>query len=759
MSTPEVFFRETIDINRYGNAVAEKYVRTYNEIILNAAKQLRSIDQRQVAEITKGGARIIAPQTRKRLRAIIKQSSDSLNTWWARSALDMKKELQGVAQLQSEFIVNELKKVTASGGVPINSVAISEKYADSVIMTDPSEINIFTSKAFTEDNFKQFGSGKFRLTAQQGAMITLPNGQTVQKAFRGIATSSAEKLDLAVRSGVFSGETLDQISRRLIGRLDFDKLQKANVKQIALAGGELTKLANHQIQTIVRTSVNQVTNQASQAVYAANKKVSPKYEYVATLDSRTSAICQRLDGQTFDYNNGPTPPQHFNCRSTTVPIVDFDGLQKKYPNLEKPPATQFDTRPSATGRVPQGTTYGDWLLNQEKELQIKTLGSQGKVNYFKKLARREGSGQKALRKLIRNDGTKRSLEDLERLYGKPSSIKPDIVIKNIEELNKQAAVIRAAEKQASEIRSSKVISTETMDEYLTENKIAKSAQEFVDDSFDNLEALGGRAGANVKKMKDYMKKSGTINQINLLGDRWNYNKAYEKIVVQNKKFFDKANRTTKKTYEMFADNTAYMRKGRLLTKGTVNNFEKANKISGSFREDFQFVFTPAGRGNLGYTSQYCSVVNTSVRPAVGATKVTKVGAKNMRKTAQEVLENSHKNNLRQRGLDFTGDIEQVAWTTGNKTDKAYSWLNTMIHEIGHQIHFKGNGAAPLGNQYKKLGGINFVTRYSMKDPQELFAESFVQYVLNPEGLEKYAPRLYNWVEETVDNALKIVGEL
>ena len=423
MSTPEVFFRETIDLNRYSNSVALKYVVNYNEIILNAAKQLRSIDQRQVAEITKGGARIIAPQTRKRLRAIIKQSSDSLDTWWLRSAIDMGTEMQGVAELQSEFIQNELKKVTASGNVPINSVAISDKYAESVIMTDPSEVNIFTSKAFTEDNFKEFGSGKFRLTAQQGASITLPNGNTVRKAFRGIAESSAQRLDLAVRSGVFAGETLDQISRRLIGKLDFDKLQKANVKQIALAGGELTKLANHQIQTIVRTSVNQVTNQASQAVYAANKKVSPKYEYVATLDSRTSAICQRLDGQTFDYNNGPTPPQHFNCRSTTVPVVDFDGLQKKYPNLEKPPATQFDTRPSATGRVPQGTTYGNWLLNQDRKLQVKTLGSEGKVRIFKKLAKREGSGQAALRKMIRNDGTEVSLAKLKQLYGKPTVVK------------------------------------------------------------------------------------------------------------------------------------------------------------------------------------------------------------------------------------------------------------------------------------------------------------------------------------------------
>ena len=420
MDTPEVFFRETIDLNRYSNSVAKKYAVTYNEIIVNAAKQLKQIDLRQQAA---DAGVVIAPQTRKRLRAIIKQSKDSLATWSTKSAIDFKKELQGVTILQKDFIENELKKVTASGDVPINSVAISPKYAESVIMTDPSKVNIFTSKAFTEDNFVNFGSGKFSLTATQGAAIRLPNGTTVSKAFRGLAESSAERLDLAVRSGVFAGESLDQITRRLVGRLEFADFGPLSVKQLALAGGELTKVANNQISTIVRTSVNQVTNQASQAVYAANKKVAPKYEYVATLDSRTSPICQRLDGQIFDYNKGPTPPQHFNCRSTTVPVVDFDGLQKKYPNLEKPPATKLDTRPSITGRVPQGTPYGNWLLQQDRKLQVKTLGNEGKVNFFKKLAKREGSGQAALRKMIRNDGSEVSLARLEQLYGKPSAIK------------------------------------------------------------------------------------------------------------------------------------------------------------------------------------------------------------------------------------------------------------------------------------------------------------------------------------------------
>ena len=412
MSTPEAFFRETIDLNRYSNAVSTEFQRTYNDVILEATKKLKQINIRQAQA---GAGVVIAPQTRKRLRAIIQQSKISLDTWSRLTTQKMIKEIEGLAEVQAGFIENELKKVVKSGNVPINSVAVSRKYAESFVKTDPTQVNIFTSKEFTEDDFKRFGSGKFELTARQGAMQTLPNGDTVEKAFRGIATKHHELLARNIRQGVFSGESTAEIARRMVGTLEFG--QKAlSSRQKALAGGELTKAANHQIRTIVRTSVNQVQNQASQAVYAANKKVAPRYEYVATLDSRTSAICQRLDGQTFAYNKGPTPPQHFNCRSTTVPVVDFDGLQKKYPSLEKPPAGKVVSRPSATGRVPQGTAYGDWLLKQDKKLQIKTLGSEQKVKFFKKIAKKEGSGQAAIRKLVRDDGSERTLNDLKRLY-------------------------------------------------------------------------------------------------------------------------------------------------------------------------------------------------------------------------------------------------------------------------------------------------------------------------------------------------------
>ena len=75
-------------------------------------------------------------------------------------------------------------------------------------------------------------------------------------------------------------------------------------------------------------------NAASKQVYKANEDVTEKYRYVATLDSRTSALCASLDGQEFEYDKGPEPPQHFNCRSTTVAVIDWDGLRKKYPKLK-----------------------------------------------------------------------------------------------------------------------------------------------------------------------------------------------------------------------------------------------------------------------------------------------------------------------------------------------------------------------------------------------------------------------------------------
>jgi len=752
MSTPEVFFRETIDLNRYSNSVAKKYAVTYNEIIVNAAKQLKQIDLRQQAA---DAGVVIAPQTRKRLRAIIKQSKDSLATWSTKSAIDFKKELQGVTILQKDFIENELKKVTASGDVPINSVAISPKYAESVIMTDPSKVNIFTSKAFTEDNFVNFGSGKFSLTATQGAAIRLPNGTTVSKAFRGLAESSAERLDLAVRSGVFAGESLDQITRRLVGRLEFADFGPLSVKQLALAGGELTKVANNQISTIVRTSVNQVTNQASQAVYAANKKVAPKYEYVATLDSRTSPICQRLDGQVFDYNKGPTPPQHFNCRSTTVPVVDFDGLQKKYPTLEKPPATKLDTRPSITGRVPQGTPYGNWLLQQDRKLQVKTFGNEGKVNFFKKLAKKEGSGQAALRKMIRTDGSERSLKDLERLYGKPSAIKPVV----------QAVTPPVTTPEpttpAPTIKTSPVLSTDGFDEWLAQNKLAKNSQQFIEESLDSMENLKGETGKNIKKMRKFMKKNKVLCHFNMKHEKTkSFDKLQSKFLTgKNLEIFEDQYKTTVKRFDRFRGERVsnymdemylYWPRNDIAIKTGIQQAKQGLPITDErFKALVSKSYLKNATGNSnGFTNLSSAIVHTRLRD--GAKKINASLAKKIKKSAADTLENNASITTLEGMERYTA---KEIWSNSHPMPQEYDWFSTFVHEMGHQVHFEA-GTQPLGNKFRRLKGMKFVTEYSRKNIREQFAEAFTQYIFNPEGLKDKAPRLYNWVDSTINFALE-----
>ena len=44
MSIPEVFFRETIDLNRYSNAVANKFVENYIQIIYTTTQKLVELD-------------------------------------------------------------------------------------------------------------------------------------------------------------------------------------------------------------------------------------------------------------------------------------------------------------------------------------------------------------------------------------------------------------------------------------------------------------------------------------------------------------------------------------------------------------------------------------------------------------------------------------------------------------------------------------------------------------------------------------------
>ena len=393
MTTPAELYRNAIDLNRFSNSVAKRIAITYNDLILDAVDQLRGIDE------------LAAPVKAARLRAILAQLKGSLDNWAEASTLLAVEELQGLAVLQSEFVTSELaKSLPAEIADQIRSVQISPQFAQAVATVDPTALNVVT----LSDDLQAAVTGApqaFRLTAAQGSVITLPNGKVLNKSFRGLAESQADLFTKTVRNGLLTGESTDKLARRLKGRLRFGQ-PAMSLRQMAQAGGEVTAVANHQVMALMRTSINQVANASSQQVYEANQDVTKKYRYVATLDSRTSPICRSLDGKEFVYGKGPVPPQHFNCRSTTVPIVDYKGL-----GFDPPPPSK---RSSRNGLVPSDQTYGQWLENQSKAVKDDVLGA-SKVPYFESLVKKVGP-TKAIRKFVSQDGSELTLAQLRRRY-------------------------------------------------------------------------------------------------------------------------------------------------------------------------------------------------------------------------------------------------------------------------------------------------------------------------------------------------------
>ena len=426
MTIPAALFRNAIDLNRYSNSVAKQIILVYNDIIIDAANQLQNLLPDAGGE---GALTISSPAKAARLRAILAQTKDSLDTWAGDATQLTATELQGLAELQSDFVTEQLRQALPAGSrTAVNTVEISPQFAQSVVTTDPTQLNVV---ALSDDLYKsvygvdalakQAGAGTFNLTATQGTMITLPNGEVVEKAFRGIAVDQAERFAQVVRNGLLTGETTPSIAKRLIGQLQFGdygplstgqvRAAGISVKQLLAAGGELTAVTDNQIMALVRTSINQVANSASMAVYEANQDITKKYQYVATLDTKTSSICRALDGQEFPYGKGPTPPQHFNCRSKVVAVIDYENL-----GFTPPPE---GTRASKDGQVDANMNYSQWLLKQPLAAQEKVLGK-GKVPYFNKLAEKHGA-RDAMAKLVRDDGSELSLDDLRKRYGAPKS--------------------------------------------------------------------------------------------------------------------------------------------------------------------------------------------------------------------------------------------------------------------------------------------------------------------------------------------------
>ena len=177
-----------------------------------------------------------------------------------------------------------------------------------------------------------------------------------QSLISGWGDTEISRLVTGVKMGFVQGKTTRQIVKEVVG-----------------AGG-LADISQRNAATVVRTALNHVSTQARETTYKKNSDIVEKYEWVSTLDSRTSTICRSRDGQKYDIGKGPLPPAHPNCRSTTAPVIsaEFDFLDA---------GAKRAARGADGGmQIDANTTYYDFLKQQPAWFQDEALGPiRGKI--------------------------------------------------------------------------------------------------------------------------------------------------------------------------------------------------------------------------------------------------------------------------------------------------------------------------------------------------------------------------------------------
>lgn len=123
------------------------------------------------------------------------------------------------------------------------------------------------------------------------------------------ARIEARNIKNAIAQGFYAGESNAQITRAIRGTA------ANNFNDGMLA------ISKRRASRIVRTAVNHTAARARVALIEANADVYSRYEWIATLDQRTSDICRDLNGKKYKAGSGgPLPPAHPNCRSTILPV-------------------------------------------------------------------------------------------------------------------------------------------------------------------------------------------------------------------------------------------------------------------------------------------------------------------------------------------------------------------------------------------------------------------------------------------------------
>lgn len=213
------------------------------------------------------------------------------------------------------------------------------------------------------------------------------------------ADNTREAFAREIRTGFASGETTDEIARRVIGKRGEPAILDVSLRQA---------------RSLAHTSVMAVANEAVEEVFQANDDVVKGVTWLSTLDSRTCTFCaprdqknytldHRPSGHDLPWGSGPGSA-HMNCRCTRTPwLRSWKDLGLDIEEFEP------STRASANGPVSGNLTFESWIDSRPASVQREWFGP-GRYELYR-------DGKITLRDLTDMRGRELTLEQLRQKFG------------------------------------------------------------------------------------------------------------------------------------------------------------------------------------------------------------------------------------------------------------------------------------------------------------------------------------------------------
>ncbi len=211
------------------------------------------------------------------------------------------------------------------------------------------------------------------------------HGEILGSWVKRMGDNTADRLAQQIRLGAAAGEKVDKIVERIVGTEGFEG-------------------SRNSARAMVRTSLNAISTQTQQETWAANSDIIKGWQFVGTLDSRTTLVCSSLDGQVFPLGEGPMPPRHWNCRSTTIAVTkshDEMGIKGKQYTAS--------TRASMDGQIAAPVRMEDFLRSKGEAFQDTIFRSKQRADLWRR-------GKLNLNDFIRNYDEVIPLDELRRLH-------------------------------------------------------------------------------------------------------------------------------------------------------------------------------------------------------------------------------------------------------------------------------------------------------------------------------------------------------